>query len=183
MFVGMGNGVAHCSRSCHSPWTGAAVMQPAYNSDRRQPPLLESIEIVVAVMLMALGWFAWYVARERYHLSNVQIAEIASNLAIGLVTILGFSILLITARSRREKQWPHPPMVVSRKRDERLTQRAWQQNAVILGYDIYGRPWYWPDRVRVMQGIVLGMPGARKTTPLRNIITQDLTRVVGTAEH
>lgn len=107
------------------------MMQPAYSSDRRQPPLLESIEIVVAVMLMALGWFAWYVARERYHLSNVQIAEIASYLAIGPVTILGFSILLITARSRREKQWPHPPMVVSRKRDERLTQRAWQQNAVI----------------------------------------------------
>jgi len=158
-------------------------MQPAYSSDRRQPPLLESIEIVIAVMLMALCWFGWYVARERYHLSNVQIAEIASYLAIGLVTILGFSILLITARSRREKQWPHPPMVVSRKRDERLTQRAWQQNAVILGYDIHGRPWYWPDRVRVMQGIVLGMTGAGKTTLLRNIITQDLARVVGTAEH
>jgi hypothetical protein len=159
------------------------MMQPAYNSSRRQPPLLESVEIVVAVMLMALCWFAWFVARERYYLSNVQIAEIASYLAIGLTTILGFSILLITARSRREKQWPHPPMVVSRKRDERLTQRAWQQNAVILGYDIHGRPWYWPDRVRVMQGIVLGMTGAGKTTLLRNIITQDLARVVGTAEH
>jgi len=159
------------------------MMQPAYSSYRRQPPLLESIEIVVAVMLMALCWFAWYVARERYHLSNLQIAEIASYLAIGLVTILGFSILLITARSRREKQWPHPPMVISRKRDERLTQQAWQQNAVILGYDIHGRPWYWPDRVRVMQGIVLGMTGAGKTTLLRNIITQDLARVVGTAEH
>jgi len=159
------------------------MMQPAYSSYRRQPPLLESIEIVVAVMLMALCWFAWYVARERYHLSNLQIAEIASYLAIGLVTILGFSILLITARSRREKQWPNPPMVISRKRDERLTQQAWQQNAVILGYDIHGRPWYWPDRVRVMQGIVLGMTGAGKTTLLRNIITQDLARVVGTAEH
>ena len=159
------------------------MMQPAYNSSRRQPPLLESVEIVVAVMLMAVCWFAWFVARERYYLSNVQIAEIASYLAVGLITILGFSILLITARSRREKQWPHPPMVVSRKRDERLTQRAWQQNAVILGYDIHGRPWYWPDRVRVMQGIVLGMTGAGKTTLLRNIITQDLARVVGTAEH
>jgi hypothetical protein len=74
-------------------------------------------------------------------------------------------------------------MVVSRKRDERLTRKGWQQNAVILGYDVHGRPWYWPDRVRVMQGIVLGMTGAGKTTLLRNIITQDLARVVGTAEH
>src|SRR5579859_5333935 len=179
----MGNGIALCARSCVLPGTGSAMMQPPYNSSRRQPPLLESVEIVVAVMLMALCWFAWFVARERYYLSNVQIAEITSYLAIGLITILGFSILLITARSRREKQWPHPPMVVSRKRDERLTQRAWQQNAVILGYDIHGRPWYWPDRVRVMQGIVLGMTGAGKTTLLRNIITQDLARVVGRAEH
>jgi type IV secretory pathway TraG/TraD family ATPase VirD4 len=33
-----------------------------------------------------------------------------------------------------------------------------------------------------MQGIVLGMTGAGKTTLLRNIITQDLARVVGTPE-
>jgi len=158
------------------------MMQSASSSYRRQPPLLESIEIVVALILLALGWFAWYVARERYYLSNVQIAEIASYLAIALVAVLGFSIIIITARSRREKQWPHPPMVVSRKRDERLTQKGWQQDAVILGYDVHGHPWYWPDRVRVMQGIVLGMTGTGKTTLLRNIITQDLARVVGTPE-
>jgi len=34
--------------------------------------------------------------------------------------------------------------------------------------------------VRVMQGIVLGMTGSGKTTLLKNIITQDLARVVGT---
>jgi hypothetical protein len=158
------------------------MMPPTYSSYRGQPALLESVEIVVAVILMAVCWFAWYVARERYYLSNVQVAEIASYMAIGLVALLGSSILAITARSRREEQWPHPPMVVSRKRDERLTQKGWQQDAVILGYDIHGRPWYWPDRVRRMQGIVLGMTGAGKTTLLRNIITQDLARVVGTAE-
>ena len=58
----------------------------------------------------------------------------------------------------------------------RIVKEAWQQNAVVLGYDIHGQPWYWPDRVRVMQGIVLGMTGTGKTTLLRNIISQDLAR-------
>jgi len=98
---------------------------------------------------------------------------------IGLA-VIGPSILIIIARSRREKQWPHPPMVVSRSRDERFTADAWKQNSVVLGYDIHGKPWYWPDKVRVMQGIVLGMTGSGKTTLLKNIITQDLARVVGT---
>ena len=89
------------------------------------------------------------------------------------------AILIATARSRREKAWPHPPMVVPRKRDEQFTSDAWKQDAVVLGYDIHGQPWHWPDRVRVMQAIVLGMTGTGKTTLLRNIISQDLARVVG----
>ena len=61
-------------------------------------------------------------------------------------------------------------MVVSPQRDEYFTRAAWSQNAVVLGYDIHhdihGRPWLWPDQVRVMQRIVLGMTGAGKTTLL-----------------
>ena len=146
---------------------------------RSQPPLLESVEIVVALILMGVCWFAWYVARERFFLENRQIAELACYLALGGLAVLGSGILLATARSRREKQWPHPPMVVARKRDEQFTADAWKQDAVVLGYDVHGKPWAWPDRVRVMQGIVLGMTGSGKTTLLKNIITQDIARVVG----
>jgi type IV secretory pathway VirB4 component len=64
-------------------------------------------------------------------------------------------------------------------RDQRITRQAWNQNSVVLGYDIHGQPWYWPDRARVMQAIVLGMTGTGKTTLLRNIISQDLARTVG----
>ena len=71
-------------------------------------------------------------------------------------------------------------MVVSRPRDEKFTAEARKQDAAVLGYDIHGKPWYWPDRVRVMHGIVLGMTGSGKTTLLKNIITQDLQRIVGT---
>jgi Type IV secretory system Conjugative DNA transfer len=157
-------------------------MRDSYAQRQHQPPVLESIEIVIALLLMATSWFTWLVARERYHLENRQIAELACYITLGLLAIVGSANLIATERSRREKQWPHPPMVVSRKRDERFTANAWKQDAVVLGYDIHGKPWYWPDRVRVMQGIVLGMTGSGKTTLLKNIITQDLARIVGTPD-
>ena len=156
------------------------MMRDSYVNRQQNPPVLESMEIVVALVLMAVCWFSWYVARERFFFTNRQIAELACYLALGGLAIAGSAILIATARSRREKQWPHPPMVISRKRDEQFTAEAWKQDAVVLGYDIHGKPWYWPDRVRVMQGIVLGMTGSGKTTLLKNIITQDMARVVGT---
>jgi hypothetical protein len=156
------------------------MMRDSYVNRQQNPPVLESMEIVVALVLMAVCWFAWYVARERFFFTNRQIAELGCYLAVSGLAIVGSSILIATARSRREKQWPHPPMVISRKRDEQFTAEAWKQDAVVLGYDIHGKPWYWADRVRVMQGIVLGMTGSGKTTLLKNIITQDMARVVGT---
>jgi hypothetical protein len=158
------------------------MIEAPVHDRRTHPPILESAEIVIALLIMAFGWFIWYLARERYYLSNRQVAELASYFAIALIGVLGASILIITRRSRRESEWPHPPLVVSRKRDERLTREGWEQDSVVLGYDIHGRPWYWPDRVRVMQGITLGMTGSGKTTLLKNIITQDLARIVGPPE-
>ena len=155
-------------------------MRDSYAQRQHHPPVFDSVEILVALLLMAAAWLVWYLARERYHLDNRQIGELASCTTLGLLALGGAAILAATARSRREKQWPHPPMVVTPKRDQRSTAEAWSQDAVILGYDVHGKPWHWPDRVRVMQGIVLGMTGSGKTTLLRNIITQDMARVVGT---
>ncbi len=146
------------------------------------PPLVETLEMLVGALVIVLVWAGWYIATERYHLTNREVAEIAIYSAIGFTAICVTAILIVTRKSRREKEWPHPPMVVPPRPDERLTEKAWSQNAVVLGYDIHGQPWFWPDRVRVMQGIVLGMTGAGKTTLLRNIITQDLARVVGPPE-
>ncbi len=157
-------------------------MRPPYSTDRERPPVLESYEIVIAGLILAAGWFAWYLARERYHLTQRQIAEMAVYLAIAFVLVYVVTYLVAAGRSGREKPWPHPPLLISPKRDERNTQNAWNQNAVVLGYDVHGKAWLWPDRVRVMQGIVLGMTGSGKTTLLRNIITQDLARVVGSPE-
>ena len=103
------------------------MMRESYANRQQNPPVLESMEIVVALVLMAVCWFAWYVARERFHFTNRQIAELACYLALGVLALAGSAILTATARSRREKAWPHPPMVVSRKRDEQFTSEAWKQ--------------------------------------------------------
>jgi len=155
------------------------MMRGTYADRHHHPPLLESAEIVVALVLVILCWFGWYVARERYFLTTRQLAELGSYLIITLFTLTVTFILWVTRRSRREKEWPHPALVISRKRDERITKQAWHRSSVVLGYDIHGQPWYWHDRVRVMQAIVLGMTGTGKTTLLRNIISQDLARVGG----
>jgi type IV secretory pathway TraG/TraD family ATPase VirD4 len=158
------------------------MIRETYADRHHHPPLLESAEILIAVVLMFAGWFAWYVGRERYFLTARQLTELASYLIITVFTLVATIALWATQRSRREKQWPHPPLAISRKRDERITRQAWDQDSVVLGYDIHGQPWYWPDRVRIMQAIVLGMTGTGKTTLLRNIISQDLARIVRTPD-
>jgi hypothetical protein len=103
----------------------------------------------------------------------------------GYIILLALSGFLacwfpLTAKSRREKQWPHPPRVASPRVDTKYCRKAWAANSVVLGYDIHGKPFLWPDRIRVMQGIVLGMTGTGKTTLLKNIISQDLARTTET---
>jgi hypothetical protein len=155
------------------------MIRETYADRHHHPALLESAETIIAAVLMFVGWFAWYVARERYFLTARQLTELAAYLVITVFTLTATTVLWATRRSHRERQWPHPPVAVSRKRDEKITRQAWNQNSVVLGYDIHGQPWHWPDRVRVMQAILLGMTGTGKTTLLRNIISQDLVRVVG----
>ena len=116
------------------------MMRESYANRQQNPPVLENMEIVVALVLMAVCWFSWYVAHERFNLTNRQIAEVACYLALSGLAVAGSAILIATARSRREKAWPHPPMVVPRKRDEQLTAEAWKQDSVVLGYDIHGNP-------------------------------------------
>lgn len=157
-------------------------MNRATASPREHVLLVEASETLIAILILAGGWCGWYVALKRYHFTGRQVAELACYLLIGVAALCSVVFRLVTARSRRERGWPHPPMVVNQRRDERSTRAAWRQQAVVLGYDIHGKAWLWPDHVRVMQGIVLGMTGSGKTTLLRNIISQDLFRVVGPPE-
>ena len=154
-------------------------MRPGYAQPRERRPPFESYETILVLLIVGCAWFASYVAQERYHFTDRQLVEFAGYFVIALAAVCWPVYRLLTARSRREKEWPHPPLAVSAKKDGRVTRQAWSQNAVVFGYDVHGKPWLWPDQVRVMQGIVLGMTGTGKTTLLANIVTQDLYRVIG----
>ena len=146
------------------------------------PPLLQDAGLIVAFIVVGLVSLAWYLAHSRYLLTNRQCAEFLCYFTILAIAIGCGTWLIATGRSRREREWPHPYLAIPPRRDVRLCREAWGQSAVVLGYDVHGQPWLWPDRTRVMQGIVLGMTGMGKTTLLKNIITQDLSRTVGTPE-
>jgi len=130
--------------------------------------------------VICLGY--WLLLTKVYHFSATQTAELAVYI-LSAIAIPGAAIAIYaTRRSRREKRKVHPPLVMSPACDEKMVAKAWNESAVILGYDIHGEPWLWPDQVRVMQGIVLGMTGSGKTTLLKNIIIQDLMRRKGPPE-
>ena len=154
-------------------------MRPSDAQLRQHRQPFGSHETIFVLCAVAGGWFGSYLLRERYHFTDGQLLEFAGYFLIAATAFCWPAYWLLTARSQREREWPHPPLLLSPRKDERAARHAWSESAVVLGYDVHGKPWLWPDRVRVMQGIVLGMTGTGKTTLLRNIITQDLYRVVG----
>src|SRR5438128_8529747 len=157
-------------------------MNSGYNGNDRlvRPPLFRETDVVLMCLGCGFILILLYIATTRWYFSIWQIQEIA---AYTLLTF-GFSYLflwyvLVVKHRRIQEKWP--PIRISPARDRRNIENAWAEEAVVLGYDALGHPWLWPDRVRVMQGIVLGQTGSGKTTLLRNIITQDLARGVGPA--
>ena len=157
-------------------------MRPGYTERRDSRPPFESYEVVLALVLVCVLWCATYIARERFHFWNRQIAEVGVYFILLSAAVVWPLHRLLARRRHREEEWPHPPLAICRWKDDRATRAAWSQGAVVLGYDVNGKPWLWPDRIRVMQAVILGMTGTGKTTLLRNIITQDLYRKTGPPE-
>ena len=148
-------------------------------SDR---PALSASPIFVCTAVAGLILFTvWFLGTKAYHFTNLQMAECLVYFMIG-IGVPGITVwVLVKRREWKENQRRYPPLVMSPAADAKHVEKAWDQNAVVLGYDVHGAPWLWPDKVRVMQGIVVGMTGSGKTTLLKNIITQDLSRRIGPA--
>jgi type IV secretory pathway TraG/TraD family ATPase VirD4 len=142
-----------------------------------RPPMFRETDVLFLCLACGALLILLYIATTRWHFTMRQVQEIA---AYCLLT-LGFCYVgiwhLMTRLKRRQEKWT--PVPIAPTRDRQNLAKAWNQDAVVLGHDAVGRPWLWPDDVRVMQGIVLGQTGSGKTTLLRNIITQDLARRVG----
>ena len=142
----------------------------------RQEESLAFALAVVGVILLAAGY---YILWERFHVRTAQLVELSLYCVYGLVSVAGVVWYYATQRRRREQNWPHPPLYVSPEKDRKAIAAAQKRDAIVLGYDVHGEPWYWPDSTRVMQSVVFGATGSGKTTLLKNIITQDSFRVVG----
>ena len=151
-------------------------MSPAYEPERRTQagPDDAAGALVLVACLVSTG--LWYIAVSRFHLSNAQCLEIFLDLAIvffGLVLLLAH---FVGRAERKEENWPHPPIVVPFRKDAAIVRAARQNDATVLGYNVHGEPWLWPDSVRMRHGAIAGMTGAGKTTFFENIIAQDLER-------
>ena len=156
---------------------------PTANMDRRtHTPLAETPAFLAVAGLAALCTVYWVALTKIYFFSNVQAAEIAVYIMSAIAIPSAAVYLYATRRSRRERRQGATAARHGRGAGPKMVEKAWAEGAVVLGYDIHGDPWLWPDRVRVMQGIVLGMTGSGKTTLLKNIIVQDLMRRVGPPE-
>lgn len=139
----------------------------------------ESAGFVVAIVLLAILSGGAYILVARYHVCPSQLVEAAVYLLFAGIGATAVVWHLATIRRRRETTWPHPPLSISPEEDRKGVGAAYDQNAIVLGYDVHGKPWLWPDATRVMQSVVFGATGSGKTTLLKNIITQDLFRTLG----
>ena len=154
-------------------------MNTGYDSPRRSPTGPEDVAGVLVLAGCAALAVLWYVAVSRLHLTNSQCLEIFLDLTIGFVGLVLLIAHFIGRREKREENWPHPPIVVPGARDARIVQDASRNRATVLGYNVHGEPWLWPDEVRTKHGAIAGITGAGKTTFFVNIVAQDLNRRFG----
>ena len=154
-------------------------MRPDYQTGRSTSPTGD--DLVGAAILFACSICAgfWYVAVSRLRLTNSQCLETFCYIVTALFGALLIISHFVGRRERREAHWPHPPLFVSTSKDQKAVAQARQAGATVLGYNVHGEPWLWPDSVRTRHGIIAGGTGAGKSTFLKNVIVQDLYRTFG----
>src|SRR5450756_2045583 len=126
------------------------------DNPNRDRPSLSASPIFVCTALAGLILFTlWFLGTRAYHFTDLQMAEFFVYFLLG-IGVPGTTIwVLMKRREWKENQRRYPPSVMSPAADAKHVEKAWNQNAVVLGYDVHGTPWLWPDKVRVMQGLSL----------------------------
>jgi type IV secretory pathway TraG/TraD family ATPase VirD4 len=132
--------------------------------------------IVAWVLILGIVGILYFVAWDRLHVRAGQLIELT------IYPFLVFLFLWETLRYRAtrtrtmEEAWPRPIPYIPRVQEERHIEEARRQSSVLLGYDIFGKPFYWSDKTRTMQSNAFGMTGAGKTNLLQTVTEQDITR-------
>src|ERR1700734_4350259 len=122
----------------------------------------ESITVALAIVAIILLAGSSYILVNRFHLRSLQLVEGCLYAFFALVAGIALAWYLITLRRRRESNWPHPPLFISQVKDRAAVKTAYAQNAIVLGYDVHRKPWFWSEATRVMQSVVFGATGSGK---------------------
>jgi len=144
---------------------------------RRQNDAQDAVLLGWVLILGILG-IVYFVAYDRLHVRASQLVEFTIYpllLAVFLWEMLRFKA---TKKSEMEAAWPRPIPYISRQKEEECLLEARKRSSVLLGYDIFGEPFYWSDDTRTMQSNAFGMTGAGKTNLLEAITEQDIARGV-----
>jgi Type IV secretory system Conjugative DNA transfer len=149
-------------------------MTPTQQIRQRPRNDAEDAMILVWLLLAAVAGVVYYLAYSRFHLRPNQLVELTlypTLIAYVLYECLRYAA---TRKSKLEEAWPRPIPHISPAEDRKQLDRARAQDAILLGYDIYGEPVFWSNDVRTYQANCFGMTGGGKTTLLHNITEQDI---------
>ena len=130
------------------------------------------------VLILGILGVLYFLAYDRLHVRAGQLVEVT--IYPLLCTVFGWEILRYNATktTKMEAAWPRPIPYVSRKKEEDYLKEARKRSSVLLGYDIFGEPFYWSDDTRTMQSNAFGMTGSGKTNLLETVTEQDIVRGV-----
>jgi hypothetical protein len=144
---------------------------------RRQNDAQDAVLLGWVLILGILG-VLYFLAYDRLHLRAGQLIEMT--IYPLLLAVFAWEILRYkaTKTTKMEAAWPLPVPYVSRKKEEEYLKEARKRTAVLVGYDIFGEPFYWSDDTRTMQSNAFGMTGAGKTNLLETVTEQDILRDV-----
>jgi len=150
-------------------------------NDRHLASQQEPMLAAILFLIMGVAGAACYVANHRYHIRSEQLLE-GSLYLVCLIAALWMTVHCCTTYKRKwDKSWPRRPIFVPPHKDRAYVEKAFEQNAIVLGYE-HRNPCLWSDDARRMQSILLGASGAGKTTVLHNIVAQDIDRMAGPAQ-
>jgi hypothetical protein len=144
---------------------------------RRHTDAQDALLLAWVLILGVLG-VLYFVAYNRLHVRPSQLIEMTIYPLLAAVFLWEVLRYRATRIAKMETAWPRPIPHVTRRQEERYLAEARKQSSVLLGYDIFGKPFYWSDKTRTMQSNAFGMTGAGKTNLLETVTEQDIARGV-----
>jgi hypothetical protein len=140
---------------------------------RRHTDEQDALLLAWVLILGVLG-IGYFVAWDRLHVRADQLIEMTIYPLLVLMFLWEILRYRSTRISKMETAWPRPIPHVTRRQDEKYLEDARHRASVLLGYDIFGEPFYWSEKTRTMQSNAFGMTGAGKTNLLETVTEQDI---------